>query len=179
MNALVPPAKTTPTRQLPKSMDLLRWCDGDAAETSGSTIGRAKGSASCKSTELVDSTKISECPVLPLSCLGIWASRQRVRCFPYLSERSPSHTDFRIIRAPDAALIYGPPSQASLPKTQSKLNLASSIFYFWVWLCLLQSHRVGTSNWLMGPANRSVLHDPHSVSGRLTAPRWSVHEARV
>ena len=172
MNALVPPAKTTPTRQLPKSMDLLRWCDGDAAETSGSTIGRAKGSASCKSAELVDSTKISECPVLPLSCLGIWASRQRVRCFPYLSERSPSHTDFRIIRAfRRSAHIRG--SLSSVP-AKDPVQVKPRLLYFLFLGVVVLCSRVTELARPIGSWDPQT--DPFCTT---RTPRWSVHEARV
>jgi len=60
MTALVPPAKITPTRQLVKSMDLLRRCDGDDAGTSGPADRSPKGISELQSTELVDSAEISE-----------------------------------------------------------------------------------------------------------------------
>src|SRR5215831_4228485 len=68
MTALVPPAKIAPTRQLVKSIDVLRRCYGDHAGTSGPTNRSRKGISELQSTELVDSAEISECLVLSLNC---------------------------------------------------------------------------------------------------------------
>src|SRR5215813_4972052 len=54
MTALVPPAKITPTRQLVKSIDLLRRCNGDDAGTSGPTNRSRKGISELQSVEFAD-----------------------------------------------------------------------------------------------------------------------------
>ena len=131
--------------------------------------GRAKGSASCNRPNWLIRPKYQECLVLPLSCLGICQSPARSP-FPILVRAEPfahgfsNHPSFRTQRSCIRAFLSSVPAKDPV---QVKPRLL--YFYFWVCGCaLLQSHRVGTSNWLVGPANRSVLHDPQLPAGAYT-----------